>query len=102
MVGSDSLSQLFFGGGGGSGGFHDTSGYTGPAGNGGGIIYITAAAITLNGTIEADGGDAGGVAGAYIARWLAGRKGALDIAFAGLIMLVAIYMLVKSGMAFLA
>ena len=48
------------------------------------------------------GGLAGGVAGAYIARWLSGRKGALDIAFAGLIMLVAIYMLVKSGLAFLA
>ncbi|MEP5514963.1 MAG: sulfite exporter TauE/SafE family protein [Bauldia litoralis] len=47
------------------------------------------------------GGLAGGVAGAYIARWLSGRKGALDIAFAGLIMLVAIYMLVKSGLAFL-
>ncbi|MEF2553186.1 sulfite exporter TauE/SafE family protein [Aurantimonas sp. A2-1-M11] len=48
------------------------------------------------------GGLAGGVGGAFVARWLSGRKGALNVAFAGLIMLVAIYMLVKSGQAFLA
>ena len=48
------------------------------------------------------GGLAGGVAGAFIARWLSGRKSALNIAFAGLIVVVALYMLFRSGQAFLA
>ena len=54
-VGSDSVQKLFLGGGGGSGGFHDTSGHTGPAGNGGGIIYVTADAIIIDGSIKANG-----------------------------------------------
>ena len=35
-----------------------------------------------------------------VARWLAGRKGALNVAFAGLIFVVAAYMLVKSAASF--
>ena len=57
-VGSDSLQKLFPGGGGGSGGFYNTAGHTGPAGDGGGIIYITAASILVNGSLEANGGNA--------------------------------------------
>ena len=41
--------KLFPGGGGGSGGLHDTTGFTGPAGNGGGIIYLAANSITIDG-----------------------------------------------------
>ncbi|MCB8839912.1 sulfite exporter TauE/SafE family protein [Aurantimonas sp. VKM B-3413] len=47
------------------------------------------------------GGIAGGVVGAFVARFLAGKKGALNIAFAGLIFVVAIYMIIKSATAFL-
>ena len=47
-------------------------------------------------------GLAGGVAGAFFARWLSGRKNALNVAFAGLIVVVALYMLFRSGQAFLA
>jgi uncharacterized protein len=46
------------------------------------------------------GGIAGGLLGAIIVRWLAGRKGALNLAFAGLIFVVAAYMLVKSTASF--
>ncbi|MBB4002214.1 MAG: sulfite exporter TauE/SafE family protein [Aurantimonas endophytica] len=43
------------------------------------------------------GGLAGGVAGAFLARWLAARKSTLNVAFAGLIVAVALYMLFRSG-----
>ena len=46
------------------------------------------------------GGIVGGVLGTFVARWLAGRKGALNLAFAGLIFVVALYMLYKSAAAF--
>lgn len=48
------------------------------------------------------GGLAGGVAGAFIARWLSGRKNALNVAFAGLIVVVALYMLFRSGQTLLS
>ncbi|TFF27572.1 sulfite exporter TauE/SafE family protein [Jiella endophytica] len=46
------------------------------------------------------GGIAGGLIGTVVARWLSGRKGALNVAFAGLIFVVALYMLYKSAAAF--
>ena len=46
------------------------------------------------------GGIIGGLFGTVIARWLSGRKGALNIAFAGLVFVVAIYMLFRSATAF--
>ena len=51
------ISTLVLGGGGGSGGFYDTQGFTGPAGNGGGIIHITAGAfnVTDDFAIKANG-----------------------------------------------
>jgi uncharacterized membrane protein YfcA len=42
------------------------------------------------------GGVGGGLAGGRVARLLGGRRGALNIVFAGIIVLVAIYMLVRS------
>ena len=45
------------------------------------------------------GGILGGFAGASIAKWLAGRKGALNLSFAGLIFVVAISMLYRSAAA---
>jgi uncharacterized membrane protein YfcA len=42
------------------------------------------------------GGVLGGLLGARLATKLAGRKGALNTVFAGLIFVVAIYMLVRS------
>ncbi len=48
------------------------------------------------------GGIAGGLAGAIAARGLAEKKGALNMAFAGLIFVVAVYMLYKSAMTWLA
>ena len=48
------------------------------------------------------GGSCGGFAGAMAARSLAAKKGALNIAFAGLIFVVALYMLWKSAAVFTA
>ena len=48
------------------------------------------------------GGICGGFAGAMAARSLAAKKGALNIAFAGLIFVVALYMLWKSAAVFTA
>lgn len=48
------------------------------------------------------GGLLGGVAGAFLARFLAGRKNALTVAFAGLIVVVALYMLARSGLTLLS
>ena len=48
------------------------------------------------------GGVAGGLGGSRLGRHLGGRKGALNILFAVLILAVAAYMLVRSGQAFLA
>jgi uncharacterized membrane protein YfcA len=42
------------------------------------------------------GGVVGGLAGGRVARMLGERRGALNIVFAGIIVLVAIYMLVRS------
>jgi uncharacterized membrane protein YfcA len=42
------------------------------------------------------GGVIGGLLGTHSAKRLAGRKGALNTVFAGLILVVAIYMLAKS------
>ena len=42
------------------------------------------------------GGVVGGLAGGRVARLLGERRGALNIVFAGIIVLVAIYMLVRS------
>ncbi len=47
------------------------------------------------------GGIAGGLIGENMARRLSTKGGALNIAFAGLVVVVAVYMLVKSGMALL-
>ncbi|WP_083591901.1 sulfite exporter TauE/SafE family protein [Aurantimonas sp. 22II-16-19i] len=46
------------------------------------------------------GGIVGGLLGTLVARWLSGKKGALNVAFAGLIFVVAVYMLYKSAAAF--
>ena len=46
------------------------------------------------------GGVIGGLAGAYLARHLARKKGALNLAFASLIIVVAIYMFWRSAAAF--
>ncbi|WAP70356.1 sulfite exporter TauE/SafE family protein [Jiella pelagia] len=46
------------------------------------------------------GGIVGGLLGTVVARWLSGKKGALNVAFAGLIFVVAVYMLYKSAAAF--
>ena len=48
------------------------------------------------------GGVIGGFGGAYLARHLAQKKGALNLAFASLIIVVAIYMFWKSAAAFTA
>ncbi len=53
------------------------------------VDWILAAAFVV-------GGIAGGLAGARLAGQLAGRKGALNTVFAGLIVVVAIYMLYRS------
>jgi uncharacterized protein len=45
------------------------------------------------------GGVAGGLAGGLVARALGGRRGALNVVFAGIIVLVAIYMLARSILA---
>jgi len=45
------------------------------------------------------GGVVGGLAGGRLARRLGGRRGALNIVFAGIIVLVAVYMLVRSILA---
>jgi uncharacterized protein len=42
------------------------------------------------------GGIAGGLGGTRLARHLSGRRGALNIVFAGVIIAVAIYMLVRN------
>ena len=47
------------------------------------------------------GGVLGGLVGAVVARRLATKKGALSTAFAGLIFVVAIYMLIKSAQTFM-
>ncbi len=48
------------------------------------------------------GGVVGGFGGAFLARHLAQKKGALNLAFAGLILVVAAYMFWKSAATFLA
>ena len=66
--GLPNLSQLLVGSGGGSGG-HDmevSSRYGGAGGAGGGIIFIDADAITVDGAITADGEDGGPTSGGYV------------------------------------
>ncbi|MBO0903388.1 sulfite exporter TauE/SafE family protein [Jiella sonneratiae] len=46
------------------------------------------------------GGIVGGLLGAFVARFLSAKKGALNTAFAGLIFVVAVYMIYKSAAAF--
>ncbi|NDW07146.1 sulfite exporter TauE/SafE family protein [Jiella pacifica] len=46
------------------------------------------------------GGIVGGLFGTLVARWLSAKRGALNVAFAGLIFAVAVYMLYKSAAAF--
>jgi hypothetical protein len=59
--GDEALSQMFFGAGGGNGGRH-TNGVSGAGGDGGGIIFITANSLDVEGTISSDGA-AGAAAG---------------------------------------
>ena len=63
-VGELTLSKMYLGGGGGGGGRWGTSG-AGAGGTGGGIIFISANAISVSGSIQSNGG-AGGNTGGYV------------------------------------
>ena len=81
-IASANSGKLLLGGGGGSGGLHNTSGFTGPAGNGGGIIHIRAASITVDGSIEANGTAAtpfSGAPGNYKGGSGGGAGGTIDL-----------------------
>jgi hypothetical protein len=77
------------------------------------LVAVTAFGLTTalsyarSGTIDwplavcfIGGGALGGVGGARLARHLAGRRGALDRVFAGMLFLVAAYVLYRSAAAF--
>ncbi|MFC1654160.1 hypothetical protein ACFL1M_04970, partial [Patescibacteria group bacterium] len=57
--GDTNLDQLFMGSGGAAGGVANSTVSSGAGGDGGGIVYIAANSIAVNGTLSTDGGDGG-------------------------------------------